>query len=79
MRKYTTFDSIDLGVPVDQRQPQRPAKTTSPGNGGDIVVVRAYYEWPVFVRLLGNDLSTLSNGTHLLVATAAFRNEPFPW
>ena len=74
----TTFDRIDLSVPVTDGN-LNVQENYDPGKGGDIVVVRAYYEWPVFVRLLGNDLSTLSNGTHLLVATAAFRNEPFPW
>ena len=78
VRKYTTFDSVDLSVPVTDGNLDV-QENYDPGKGGDIVVVRAYYEWPVFVRLLGNDLSTLSNGTHLLVATAAFRNEPFPW
>jgi len=50
-----------------------------PGHGGDIVAVRAFYEWPVFVNKLGNNLSDLADGNHLLAATAVFRNEPFPW
>jgi Flp pilus assembly protein TadG len=79
VRKYTTFDSIDLGVPVDANGNLNVTENYEPGHGGDIVVVRAYYQWPVFVRLLGNDLSDLSNGKHLLISTAAFRNEPFPW
>ena len=49
------------------------------GKGGDIVVVRAYYEWPTFSKLLGLNYSNLSDGNHLLAATAAFKNEPFPW
>ncbi len=43
------------------------------------MVVNAYYEWPVFINKLGNNLADMPDGTHLLVATAAFRNEPFPW
>jgi hypothetical protein len=49
----------------------------TPGGAGDIVVVRLYYQWPVYVTLLGNDLSNLSGGRRLLVATSVFRNEPF--
>jgi Flp pilus assembly protein TadG len=79
VRKFTTFDNIDLTVPVDTDGNLDVQENYDPGHGGDIVVVRAYYEWPVFVRLLGNDLATLPDGKHLLVATAAFRNEPFPW
>jgi Flp pilus assembly protein TadG len=48
------------------------------GASGQIVVVRAFYAWPVFVNQLGNNLANI-NGKHLLAATAAFRNEPFPW
>ncbi len=79
VRKYATFDSIDLDVPRDADGNLDVTENYDPGHGSDIVVVRAYYEWPVFVRLLGNDLTDLPNGNHLLVATAAFRNEPFPW
>jgi Flp pilus assembly protein TadG len=49
----------------------------NPGAGGDIVLVRAIYEWPVFVSLMGFNMADLPNGKRLLMATSAFRNEPF--
>ena len=49
------------------------------GHGGDIVLVRAYYEWPTFSRMLGLNFANLTNGNHLLAAVAAFKNEPFAW
>lgn len=49
----------------------------SPGSGGDIVMVRAVYEWPVYISLMGFDLADLPNRKRLLMATSAFRNEPF--
>ena len=36
-----------------------------------------YYQWPIYVSLLGNNLSNLNGGNRLLVATAVFRNEPY--
>ena len=48
-----------------------------PGLPGSIVVVRLFYQWPTFVTGLGFNLSNLSNGTILLSATAAFKNEPY--
>ncbi len=48
-----------------------------PGGPGDIVVVRLFYQWPVYVSLLGFNLSDLTGGKRLLMATAAFRNEPY--
>src|ERR1700737_2259253 len=48
-----------------------------PGNGSDIVVVRLFYQWPLFVTGLGYNIANLSGSKRLLAATAAFRNEPF--
>ena len=48
----------------------------NPGNAGDIVVVRVMYLWPVFLGPLGFNLSNQPNGSRLLMATAAFQNEP---
>jgi hypothetical protein len=33
------------------------------------------YQWPMFVSMLG--LSNMSNNNRLMIATAAFRNEPY--
>jgi Flp pilus assembly protein TadG len=83
--KYSTFGDITLTIPTVQSGANKGNLdlTTNPsyvqGSGGDIILVRAYYEWPVFVNRLGNNLGTMPNGKRLLVATAAFRNEPFPW
>jgi hypothetical protein len=47
------------------------------GGAGDIVVVRAYYQWPLNTDLLGLGLANLGNGGRLIAAATAFRNEPF--
>jgi Flp pilus assembly protein TadG len=44
----------------------------NPGNPGDVVVVRVMYQWP-----LAGLFANLSNGDRLLMATSAFKNEPF--
>jgi Flp pilus assembly protein TadG len=49
----------------------------SPGGPGDIVVVRMFYQWPLFVTGLGYNIANLAGSKRLLYATAAFRNEPF--
>jgi len=48
-----------------------------PGNPGDIVLVRAFYDWPLFVPNLGLGMSNMAGNRRLLTATMAFRNEPF--
>lgn len=48
----------------------------NPGTPGQVVVVRVMYQWPVFLGPLGFNLANLSNGNRLIMASAAFQNEP---
>jgi Flp pilus assembly protein TadG len=52
-------------------------ETYSAGTGSSIVLVEAYYQWPVMVNLGGFNLANQSNGSRLLAAVRVFRNEPF--
>jgi Flp pilus assembly protein TadG len=47
-----------------------------PGNAGDIVVVRVMYLWPVFFGPIAFNMANQANGTRLIMASAAFQNEP---
>ncbi len=57
------FDTSDFGY-----------QATGPD---DIVVVRAAMNYPAFVGILGKRETQLSGGGRLIMATSAFRNEPF--
>ncbi|MGF6307238.1 Flp pilus assembly protein TadG [Bradyrhizobium sp. i1.8.4] len=46
-----------------------------PGKDSDVVVVRLFYQWPLFVTKLFSS-TYLTNGKRLLIATATFKNEP---
>jgi Flp pilus assembly protein TadG len=48
----------------------------NPGVAGDIVVLRVMYVWPVMLGPLGFNLSNISSGNRLIMASAAFQNEP---
>ncbi len=48
----------------------------NPGTQGSIVLVRAYYTWPLVVPLLNTGLQT-SSGKQIIYAATAFTNEPF--
>jgi Flp pilus assembly protein TadG len=48
-----------------------------PGISGQVVLLRATYTWPVATPLLTPFLSNMANNSHLITATAAFRNEPY--
>ncbi len=49
----------------------------TPGNAGDIVMVRVFYEWQLVVPGFGIGLANMAGNKRLLTATIAFRNEPF--
>jgi Flp pilus assembly protein TadG len=50
------------------------------GKAGDIVVVRTFYAWPVYLTkfFYGYDMSNVGGGKRILSSAAAVRNEPFP-
>lgn len=78
VRTYTAFSAINTSKPVDKNGNLTVTPTYSPGGPSEIVVVRLLYKWPVWVSLLGLNLADLSGNKRLIMATAAFRNEPFP-
>jgi hypothetical protein len=43
----------------------------------DIILVRVFYEWPLFTPLFSQYYANLANGKRLISSSAAFRNEPF--
>jgi Flp pilus assembly protein TadG len=71
--KYTAFSGVDLTPPLDANGDFNNNMSYQPGCPGDIVVVRLFYQWPIYVSLLQN----MSGNKRLLIATAAFRNEPY--
>lgn len=77
VQSYTSFQSISLSSQIDGTKCFVDNMQYSPGGSGSIVVVRLFYQWPTFVTNLGFNLSNLCNGSVLLSATAAFKNEPF--
>lgn len=74
---YSTFAAANLGMPVSGGTFNSGSLGYHPGGPGDIVVVRLYYKYPVYVDLFGFSLSTLTGGYNLLAATAVFKNEPY--
>ena len=77
VRTFDNFADTDSGPPIDADRNLVDDFVFQPGNGGDIVVVRGFLEWPTFLPSLGNDLSNLANGNRLIMTTVTFRNEPF--
>lgn len=77
VRAYSSFSDANMNKPIDANGNLINNFTYQPGGPGDIVVVRLLYEWPVYVSLLGLNLSDMAGNKRLIMATSAFRNEPF--
>ena len=78
VRRFTNFSNADLTQPLDAKGNLKANFAYDPGVGGDVVVVRAFYPLDL-PSLLPLDISmaNMSGGNRLIVATVAFRNEPF--
>lgn len=77
VKQYSSFGSVNNTAPVTNGTFDTTKMSYTPGGPGCIEVVTLYYQWPIYVSLLGNNLSNLNGSKRLLVATAVFRNEPF--
>ena len=77
VRTFATFQSVTAPQPVTNGVFNPAALTFTPGGPTDIVVVRAYYQWPLIAPLMDQALQQLSGGKVLITSTATFRNEPY--
>jgi hypothetical protein len=90
VRTFANFGGTDLTNPLDSAGNLKSEFSYAPGVGGQVVIVRGFYEWDLPAKLpmdeLGKilglperslSLSNMQNGNLLLIATQAFQNEPF--
>lgn len=77
VQSSTTFSSLIIPSQFDANGNCVPPTNFSPGGPGDTVVVQLSYQWPLFVTGLGYNIANCSGSKRLLVATAAFQNEPY--
>ena len=83
IRPAADFNGAAVGPPVTVNPVthQKVYDTTGWGytqpQQNSVVVVRAAMQYPAFTSILGANQTNLSNGNHLVMASAAFRTEPF--
>lgn len=76
VQTFTSFSNVTMLNPIQNGKFVSSGMSYSPGGTGDIEVVQVFYQWPVYPGPLNFTLSDTSGNTYVLVATAAFRNEP---
>jgi Flp pilus assembly protein TadG len=79
VQTYATFGGITYTPPLDGQGKLDPSGFGyNTGGPGAIVVVQLFYQWPIVFSLMNlSNLSNMAGHNRLLVATAAFRNEPY--
>ena len=80
VQSASSFSSISTAPPTitfDNNGNVTNSFSYSPGNAGDIVVIRLMYIWKVPTGPLGFNVATLGNGRRLLMATSVAKTEPF--
>jgi Flp pilus assembly protein TadG len=77
VENYPLFSNVVINSQIDTNKKFINNMQYSPGGPGAIVVVRLFYQWPLFVTGLGYNVSNLAGSQRLLTATAAFKNEPY--
>lgn len=77
---YTTPTAISTATPVDKTgaYSSSPSYDSNANSGSTIVVAATYYKYSSLFAGLGLSVADQPDGTRLIGAVAAFRNEPFP-
>ncbi len=76
VRTFSDFSSVDMTLEVDEEGNMTGGQFT-PGESGEITVVRVAYRWNFLTPLVGHVLASDGSGGVLLLSTMAFQNEPF--
>ncbi len=78
VKAYTGgFGGVSNGSPLNGSNELPNLTAFDTGAACDVVLVRAFYRWPVFTPGLAFFLANMSGQNHLLATAAAFRNEPY--
>lgn len=75
VKNYSSFSAINNSPPVTNGQFDPSKASFGLAGPGCIQVVTLYYQWPVYVSLLG--LADLNGGYKLMSASSVFKNEPY--
>ncbi|HKQ46159.1 MAG TPA: TadE/TadG family type IV pilus assembly protein [Rhizomicrobium sp.] len=78
VKTYTSgFGGMSNSSPLDPAGNLPNMTAFDTGDACDVVLVRAFYRWPVFTPGLSFLMANMAGNKHLLSSAAAFRNEPY--
>lgn len=77
LRSYSKFTDVPTLAPIAGGELNRGSFGFDKVNPGQIMALRAFYEWPLYTDIFRMFLSDLNGGRHLLMSVAVFKTEPF--
>ncbi|HKJ61706.1 MAG TPA: TadE/TadG family type IV pilus assembly protein, partial [Hyphomicrobiales bacterium] len=79
VRSYPTMSAMQSNppLPLDGDGNLQDSYTWNTGGPASIVLVSAFYPWPLFNLTTSFTMSNMANGDRLLRTSVAFRNEPW--
>jgi Flp pilus assembly protein TadG len=78
VRTFDSFSESTMNSPLNEDgEIDNSNFTFDPGGGGDVVVVRVFYDWQLMAPGVVSGMTNMSGNKRLITATAVFRNEPF--
>ena len=77
IQAFSSFSSMTQLNPLVNGNFNSNSLSYNTGGIGDIMLVQAFYQWPVFIGPMGFNMSNMNGNYRLLVGTAVFRNEPY--
>src|ERR1700743_73823 len=77
VESFSQFANVTINTPIDGSGNFINNMQYSPGGPCAIVMVRLFYQWPLFVTGLGYNISNMSGNQRLLSASGAFKDEPY--
>lgn len=78
VRTYSQFGGQSVPEPITAGTFDKTSLAYNVGKQGDIVLVRAFYEWKLLTPFLAfSGMRKLSDGTRVMMSSATFKNEPY--
>ena len=83
VRSFTNFNganypqALNNGILNPNLNSWQPGGSSQVVGQNPIVLVRVFYEWPLFTPLFGAYFANMAGNVRLLSASRAFKNEPF--
>lgn len=77
VRRFTNYGSITTPTLTVNGSIDPTRLVFQPGAGGEVILMRAYYNWKIITPLFGQLFANTAGQRRILASTTLFRNEPF--